>query len=113
MSAKPISKHSAGTQDSRTSSVRENSSSSMRSRNPRLESCCAGCWSPGNTMPSAGRHRPQHRLAIFKGRKTTMPSSFNFSDSRLSKLDGFQVEIDEAHERESEKLNEDGIVVFL
>src|SRR3981189_3040838 len=28
-----------------------------------------------------------------------MPSTFNFSDSRLAKLDGFQVEIDEAHER--------------
>src|SRR6202158_5921584 len=28
-----------------------------------------------------------------------MPSTFNFSDSRLAKLDGFHVEIDEAHER--------------
>src|ERR1700686_530919 len=34
-----------------------------------------------------------------------MPSSFNFADPRLSKLDGFQVEIDEAHERADIILN--------
>src|SRR4030081_3365372 len=34
-----------------------------------------------------------------------MPSTFNFSDSRLAKLDGFQVEIDEAHERADIILN--------
>src|SRR5258705_8557477 len=34
-----------------------------------------------------------------------MPSTFNFSDSRLSKLDGFEVEIDEAHERADIILN--------
>src|SRR6202158_5579086 len=34
-----------------------------------------------------------------------MPSTFNFSDSRLAKLDGFQVEIDEAHERADILLN--------
>jgi 2-oxoglutaroyl-CoA hydrolase len=34
-----------------------------------------------------------------------MLSSFNFSDPRLSKLDGFQVEIDEAHERADIILN--------
>src|SRR5438876_11767963 len=34
-----------------------------------------------------------------------MPSSFSFSDPRLSKLDGFQVEIDEAHERADIILN--------
>jgi len=65
MSAKPISKHSAGTQDSRTSSAREDSSSSMRSRNPRLESCCADCWSPGirRRTPAATDRRI---VAIFK-----------------------------------------------
>src|SRR5260370_8355071 len=34
-----------------------------------------------------------------------MPSTFNFSDPRLAKLDGFQVEIDEAHERADIILN--------
>src|ERR1700732_2214402 len=34
-----------------------------------------------------------------------MPSSFSFSDPRLLKLDGFQVEIDEAHERADIILN--------
>ena len=34
-----------------------------------------------------------------------MPSSFNFADPRLSKLDGFQVEIDETHERADIILN--------
>ena len=34
-----------------------------------------------------------------------MPSSFNFTDPRLAKLDGFQVEIDEAHERADIILN--------
>src|ERR1700719_2967976 len=34
-----------------------------------------------------------------------MPSSFSFSDPRLLRLDGFQVEIDEAHERADIILN--------
>ena len=34
-----------------------------------------------------------------------MPSTYNFSDPRLSKLDGFQVEIDEGHERADIILN--------
>src|SRR6266446_8296765 len=34
-----------------------------------------------------------------------MPSTFNFADPRLSKLDGFQVEIDEARERADIILN--------
>ncbi len=34
-----------------------------------------------------------------------MPSTFNFSDPRLAKLDGFQVEIDEVHERADIILN--------
>ena len=34
-----------------------------------------------------------------------MPSTFSFTDPRLAKLDGFQVEIDEAHERADIILN--------
>jgi len=34
-----------------------------------------------------------------------MPSSFNFADPRLLKLDGFEVEVDEAHERADIILN--------
>src|SRR5260370_30944123 len=34
-----------------------------------------------------------------------MPAAYNFEDRRLAKLDGFQVEIDEAHERADIILN--------
>ena len=40
---------SAGTPGLRISSGRDASSSSMRFRNRRSESCCAGCWSRANT----------------------------------------------------------------
>src|SRR5713101_7738246 len=54
---------------------------------------------------SAGRHRPPYRFRVSRRRKATMPTSFNFADPRLSKLDGFQVEIDETHERADIILN--------
>src|SRR6266436_9569841 len=54
---------------------------------------------------SAGRHRPPHRFRFRRRRKKQMPTSFNFADPRLSKLDGFQVEIDEARERADIVLN--------
>ena len=34
-----------------------------------------------------------------------MPAPYSFEDQRLAKLDGFQVEIDEAHERADIILN--------
>src|SRR5580704_18639194 len=74
----------------------------MPCRNPPWESCCAASSWPATT--SANMRRPQARPDNSK-KGSDMPSPYVFADPRLGKLDGFQVEIDEAHERADIILN--------
>ena len=86
----------------RTSSARGASSLSMPCRNPRSENCCAACSSRATI--SANTRRPRARPDNTR-KEMTMAAPYTFTDPRLAKLDGFQVEIDEAHERADIILN--------
>jgi hypothetical protein len=73
----------------------------MRCRDLRWENCCAACSSRANI--GSNKRRPLLRPDLQKG--NIMPSPYAPSDARLVRLDGFQVEIDQAGERADIILN--------
>src|SRR5580704_7122448 len=72
--------------------------------NRRSENYCDACSSPATTSlnPCRRRTRPDHFQTPTRKKNMT---AYSFADPRLSTLDGFQVEIDEAHERADIILN--------
>ena len=62
------------------------------------QAAAATCSSPVNTKPNGRRHPISPDLK-HQQKEVQMPSPYTFADPRLAKLDGFKVEIDEAHER--------------
>src|ERR1700729_1053416 len=96
-SAKPSSINFVARRGLPISSVRGVSSLSMRCRSPRSENCCAACWWPATIN--------LNMRGLIERKELTMASPYTFADPRLAKLDGFQVEIDEAHERADIILN--------
>src|ERR1700733_3317561 len=74
----------------------------MPCRNLQSESCCVACSSLATTSANMRRRQvPPNNTR--KG--SYMSSPYPFSDPRLAKLDGFEVEIDEARERADIILN--------
>src|SRR5215469_4941538 len=98
-SANRSSSNSVVPRDWRISSVRGASSSLRPSQNPQLESCCDVCSSQESTTLSACHHRIRPDQRNQQKEISNVRSRYTFTDPRLVNLDGFQVELDESHER--------------